>query len=100
MNSNHEKKSGMQVANYAQILVLRGEWRKRALTWPGSRHLLAIHVPITQPDTMAILGTGKYFQLFMVGDQACAECYPKDPELMEKEKDLSSLVEFLRRWGA
>lgn len=84
---------------HRQTIVLRGVWRNRALAWPGSANLVAIHVPALTPDTLAVIGVGAYFEPLIRGDLAfCACVAPCDAE--EKEKDLHPLVEFLRQGDA
>lgn len=97
LEQGHSTKALPPKSNHAhtQAVVLRGVWRDRALAWPGSAHLLAIHVPALTPDTLAVIGVGAYFEPLIRGDLAfCACVAPCDVE--EKEKDLGPLVEFLR----
>lgn len=84
---------------YLQSIVLRDSWRELALNWPGARSLMSIHVPLSDPDALALIGKGNFFETFMRGTSAFCFCFALcDPE--EKEKDLSPLVEYLRRVGA
>jgi hypothetical protein len=97
LEQGHSTKALPPKSNRAhrQAVVLRGAWRDRALAWPGSAKLLAVHVPTLTPDTLAVIGVGAYFEPLIRGDLAfCACVAPCEPE--EENKNLRPLVEFLR----
>lgn len=83
-----------QKFSYVQLVALRGAQRHHALSWPGSRKLISVHVPLSDPDSLAIIGIGSYFEAFL-NDEALCICYGKYLPA-EKEKNLKPLVEYLR----
>jgi hypothetical protein len=97
-----EKASPVNKA-YSQCVILKGRWRERALNWPNAEKTLAIHVPISDPDTLTILSFGQYFEPFIRGLEVFCLCLaPVDmaENTAEKEKDLYPLVEYLRQGDA
>src|ERR1700722_12436797 len=72
--------------SYWQMVILRGALRYCALAWPGSAKLIAVHIPIAEPNTLAIMGSGSYFEPLITDEAFCMCLEISSPD--QKNKDL------------
>lgn len=92
------KKPSDNSNKFWQVLILRGVWRKRALSWPGINQLLVIKPPIIDPNVLTIFGAGTYFEPFEREEAYCF-CLNECPESPDNS-DLSQLIKHLRMGDA
>lgn len=80
---------------YHQMVGVRGEALRRMWEWKGVAQLLAVRIPITDTDAIALHGMGHWFDP-VLGDEVLAMCIG-DALDSSPEAPLGELVEFLRK---
>lgn len=79
---------------YHQLVTARGETLRRMWEWIGAAQIVAIRIPIADPDALALHGMGQWFDP-VFGDEVLAICIG-DALDSSPEAPLNELAEFLR----
>jgi hypothetical protein len=82
-------------ATFVQSFNVRGEMLRRFLAFADRTPILCIKVPTADPDALALIGVGPYFNA-VFGPECMAICIGPAPHHADNQAPLNELAEWLR----
>lgn len=80
---------------FVQTFSVRGEMYRRFQAFTARTPILCARVPIKDPDSLALVGAGPYFDP-VFGAECMALCFGEAPQYQNDQAPLNDLAEWLR----